>query len=123
MCCLCFTDKRLALKHRTLVLGPLDVEDLDNEIIRQLAVEAESFQYKTSKTKDGKNRGSVFSHLHKQMTMTCFRFLVTTKGISRRRGLVLTCLVLQSDLRVCEGQGDVRGVCEESLWFQGKRAC
>ncbi len=50
-------EKRLVLKQRTLVIGPIDIADLDNEIIKQITNEAESFQYRTSKTKDNQNRG------------------------------------------------------------------
>ena len=45
------TEKRLALKLRTIVIGPVEVTDLDNEIIRQIVAEAESFHYKTTTVK------------------------------------------------------------------------
>ena len=40
------------LKHRTLVIGPVAHDALDNEIIRELIAEAESFTFRTQMLKD-----------------------------------------------------------------------
>ena len=49
-----FSERRLALKLRTIVIGPVEVADMDNEIIRQIATEAESFHFKTTTAKSTK---------------------------------------------------------------------
>ena len=46
-----FSERRLALKLRTIVIGPVEIADMDNEVIRQIATEAESFHFKTATAK------------------------------------------------------------------------
>ncbi len=40
------------LKHRTLVIGPVGQDALDNETIKELIAEAESFTFRTQLVKD-----------------------------------------------------------------------